>query len=97
MNPANESSNGQSQPLRLNFDSGTLVVEGLATDQESTLPGVRFDLRTRQFRAKRSGTVPSSSICGSRNWITPTLRGPISHLRGSSRSPRTRFLTRSRA
>ncbi len=52
MNPADESTNGKSQPLRLTFDGGTLVVEGLAADQEPPLPGVRFDQRTRQFRAE---------------------------------------------
>ena len=42
----------RSQPLRLLFDAGTLVVEGLREDDERSLPGVKFDPRTRQFRAE---------------------------------------------
>jgi superfamily II DNA or RNA helicase len=51
MNAAAETSNGKSEPLRLSFDEGTLIVEGLAADGETTLPGVKFDARTRQYRA----------------------------------------------
>jgi superfamily II DNA or RNA helicase len=39
------------QKLRLVFDAGTIIVEGLAEDHELALPGVKFDPRTRQFRS----------------------------------------------
>ena len=38
--------------MRLAFDAGTLVVEGLREDEEHGLPGVKYDFRTRQFRAE---------------------------------------------
>jgi superfamily II DNA or RNA helicase len=52
MNPAAETSNGKSQPLRLSFEEGTLTVEGLPADRDPALPGVKFDARTLQFRAQ---------------------------------------------
>ena len=53
MTALGESLNGHSaQPLRLAFDAGTLVVEGLREDEEHGLPGVKYDFRTRQFRAE---------------------------------------------
>ena len=52
MKPAVDATNGQSQPLRLVFDAGTLVVEGARAEDEPNLPGVKFDYRTRQFRAE---------------------------------------------
>jgi superfamily II DNA or RNA helicase len=52
MKAAGELTNGQGQPLRLLFDAGTLVVEGPSAEQEPNLPGVKFDFRTRQFRAE---------------------------------------------
>src|SRR5262245_60864595 len=52
MRPVGESANGHGQPLRLAFDAGTLVVEGLREDDAHGLPGVRYDFRTRQFRAE---------------------------------------------
>jgi superfamily II DNA or RNA helicase len=53
MTALGESPNGHSaQPLRLAFDAGTLVVEGLREDEEHGLPGVKYDFRTRQFRAE---------------------------------------------
>jgi superfamily II DNA or RNA helicase len=52
MNPGAETTNGRSQLLRLSFEEGTLIVEGLPADREPALPGVKFDLRTRQFRAQ---------------------------------------------
>ena len=39
------------RPLRLAFDAGTLVVEGLP-ERRPGLPGVKFDFRTKQFRAE---------------------------------------------
>ncbi|WP_337174827.1 DEAD/DEAH box helicase family protein [Paludisphaera sp.] len=39
-------------PLRLVFDRGTVVVEGLAEGQEAPLPGVQFDPRTGSYRAQ---------------------------------------------
>jgi superfamily II DNA or RNA helicase len=38
--------------LRLAFDEGTVLVEGLPEGAASGLPGVEFDHRTRQFRAQ---------------------------------------------
>ena len=52
MSSAGETTNGQGQSMRLLFDAGTLVVEGLTADEEPNLPGVKFDFRTRQFRAE---------------------------------------------
>ena len=40
------------QKLRLVFDAGTLLIEGLAEDNELALPGVKFDHRIRRFRAE---------------------------------------------
>ena len=45
------SRNGSS-PLRLSFDAGTLVVEGLDKDEDPGLPGVKYDPRTKVFRAE---------------------------------------------
>ncbi len=53
MSTLGESPNGHANlPLRLAFDEGTLVVEGPREDDEPGLPGVKFDFRTRQFRAE---------------------------------------------
>ena len=52
MSAAADPTNGQTPPLRLLFDAGTLVVEGPSADEEPNLPGVKFDPRTRQFRAE---------------------------------------------
>ena len=55
MKPAGDTAaaaNGQRQLLRLAFDAGTLVVEGLPEADEPGLPGVKFDFRTKQFRAE---------------------------------------------
>lgn len=41
-----------SDPLRLFFDAGTLIVEGLSEGDDRGLPGVKFDARTRNFRAE---------------------------------------------
>jgi superfamily II DNA or RNA helicase len=51
MSAAGNSTNGQGSPLRLLFDAGTLVVDGLKAEVEHNLPGVKFDSRTSQFRA----------------------------------------------
>ena len=40
------------RPLRLAFDRGTVVVEGLADGGEAGLPGVRYDPRTKLHRAE---------------------------------------------
>jgi superfamily II DNA or RNA helicase len=40
------------RPLRLVFDRGTVIVEGLAEGQEAPLPGVQFDPRTGSHRAQ---------------------------------------------
>ncbi len=52
MSAAVENTNGQSSPLRLLFDAGTLIVEGSEAGEEPGLPGVRFDARTHQLRAE---------------------------------------------
>ena len=46
------SSGTGSGPLRLTFDAGTLVVEGLDKDQDPGLPGIQYDPRTKVFRAE---------------------------------------------
>jgi superfamily II DNA or RNA helicase len=38
--------------LRIVFEEGTLLIEGLPEGAESGLPGVKFDHRTRRFRAE---------------------------------------------
>ena len=38
--------------LRLIFDAGTLIVEGLAEGDDPGLPGVKYDFRTKVFRAE---------------------------------------------
>jgi superfamily II DNA or RNA helicase len=52
MSSAGDPTNGQSQSLRLLFDGGTLIAEGIAANEEPDLPGVKYDNRTRQFRAE---------------------------------------------
>jgi superfamily II DNA or RNA helicase len=52
MTPAGLATDKESEPLRLLFDGGTLVVEGLSGPDDAVLPGVKYDLRTRQFRAE---------------------------------------------
>ncbi|MGC8644472.1 MAG: DEAD/DEAH box helicase family protein [Isosphaeraceae bacterium] len=39
-------------PLRLLFDAGTLVVEGLSEGDDRGLPGIKFDSRIGNFRAE---------------------------------------------
>jgi superfamily II DNA or RNA helicase len=39
-------------PLRLLFDAGTLIVEGANKDDDPRLPGVKYDFRTKDFRAE---------------------------------------------
>jgi superfamily II DNA or RNA helicase len=51
MSAAGNSTNGQGSPIRLLFDAGTLVVDGPKAEDDPNLPGVKFDARTRQFRA----------------------------------------------
>ena len=38
--------------MRLVFDEGTLIVEGLREGEDPGLPGVKYDYRTRDFRAE---------------------------------------------
>jgi len=52
MNSAGDPTNGKSQSLRLLFDGGTLIAEGISANEEPDLPGVKYDNRTRQFRAE---------------------------------------------
>jgi superfamily II DNA or RNA helicase len=51
MSAAGNSTNGQGSPIRLLFDAGTLVVDGPKAEDDPNLPGVKFDSRTRQYRA----------------------------------------------
>ncbi|MHB1560911.1 MAG: DEAD/DEAH box helicase [Isosphaeraceae bacterium] len=39
-------------PLRLVFEAGTLIVEGLSEGDDSPPPGLKYDFRTRQYRAE---------------------------------------------
>jgi superfamily II DNA or RNA helicase len=41
-----------SPKLRISFEAGTLLVEGLPEGDAQGLPGIQFDFRTRQFRAE---------------------------------------------
>ncbi|WP_165250650.1 DEAD/DEAH box helicase family protein [Paludisphaera soli] len=43
---------GETAPLRLAFDRGTVVVEGLPEHDGSGLPGLRYDPRTKLHRAE---------------------------------------------
>lgn len=52
MNGAAEPDPELSQPLRLVFDGGTVLVEGLPEGDSRGLPGVRFDPRAGLFRAE---------------------------------------------
>jgi superfamily II DNA or RNA helicase len=52
MSAPEDPSNGQSAPLKLVFEAGTLIVQGPPAGEEPNLPGVKFDPRTRQFRAE---------------------------------------------
>jgi superfamily II DNA or RNA helicase len=49
--PADAARDGEA-PLRLVFDQGTLIIEGLSEDDEPNLPGVKFDPRAGVFRAE---------------------------------------------
>jgi superfamily II DNA or RNA helicase len=51
MSAAGNSTNGQGSPIRLLFDAGTLVVDGPKAEDDPNMPGVKFDSRTRQYRA----------------------------------------------
>ena len=103
MSAVGESPNGQAtapgdRPLRLVFDAGTLVVEGLREDDEPGLPGVKFDFRTRQFRAEAIWYRTIVEHLRQAEAAVPrTPRGRTSRPRGGSRSPRRRSRTRSRA
>ena len=39
-------------PLRLSFDAGTLIIEGPGEGDDPGLPGVKYDFRTKEFRAE---------------------------------------------
>jgi superfamily II DNA or RNA helicase len=52
MSPIASTADGNGSPLRLVFDQGTLVIEGLPEGEEPNLPGVQFDPRTGVFRAE---------------------------------------------
>ncbi len=52
MNSGGEVNNDNGPSMRLLFEAGTLVVAGPTADQDPNLPGVKFDSRTRQFRAE---------------------------------------------
>src|SRR5262245_7529662 len=51
MSTAEEQPQGVQAALRLSFDQGTIVVEGLPEGEDGGLPGLQFDHRTRQHRA----------------------------------------------
>lgn len=52
MSPIAAVPQGEQDPLRLRFDQGTVVIEGLPEGEEPHLPGVKFDPRTGEFRAQ---------------------------------------------
>ena len=83
--------------MRLVFDAGTLVVEGLREDDEPGLPGVKFDFRTRQFRAEAIWYRTIVEHLRQAEAAVPGRRAGLRAVRrGGSRSPRRRFRTRSR-
>ena len=47
-------SSGEARPIRLRFESGTLLVDGLTEADRDTpgIPGIKFDFRTQEFRAE---------------------------------------------
>src|SRR5947209_10182427 len=49
---SNDSSLIDDSPLRLTFEGGTLLVEGLPEDDTRGLPGLRFDPRAGMHRAE---------------------------------------------
>lgn len=49
--PTSTTPNG-GHPIRLTFDQGTLVIDGLPEGEEPDLPGVKFDPRAGVFRAQ---------------------------------------------
>ena len=98
MSAAGESTNGQGPPLRLLFDAGTLVVEGPGAAEDPHLPGVKFDFRTRQFRAEAIWyRTIVEHVRQTQAGLLRTTRVRIEPRRGGSRSPRRRFRIRSRA
>jgi superfamily II DNA or RNA helicase len=44
--------NGNGSPIRMTFDGGSLVLDGLAEENAHGIPGVLYDHRTRQLRAQ---------------------------------------------
>jgi superfamily II DNA or RNA helicase len=48
MNPAGDSV----QPIKLVFEAGTLIATGLPEGDDQGIPGLKFDFRTRHFRAE---------------------------------------------
>jgi superfamily II DNA or RNA helicase len=43
---------GNPRPLRLSYDAGTLIVEGLSEGSDPGLPGLTYDPRTKVYRAE---------------------------------------------
>ncbi len=82
--------------MRLVFDAGTLIVEGLAEGDEPGLPGIKYDHRTKVFRAEAIWYRSLVEHLRQRGIAYTDRRGPTIACPGSSRSPRRRFPTRSR-
>ena len=52
MSSTGETTNGQGPSMCLLFEAAILVIEGPTADEDPNLPGVKYDFRTRQFRAE---------------------------------------------
>ena len=78
MSSAGETTNGQGQSLRLLFDAGTLIVEGMAADEDPNLPGVKFDFAPASSAPRRSGIARSWSTSARTSSPTQTRRVPTS-------------------
>ena len=69
------SRNDAGPSLRLVFDAGTLIVEGLAEGDEPGLPGVKYDHATKVFRAEAIWYRSLVEHIRSRKSLTPTGAG----------------------
>ena len=69
--------------LRLVFDAGTIVIEGLAEGDAPGLPGVKFDHRTRRFRAEAIWYRPIvEHLLDQEDPVTSTTPAPTSRRSG---------------
>ena len=96
MSSAGDPTNGQSQSLRLLFDGGTLIAEGIAANEEPDLPGVKLDNRTRQFRAEAIWYRTIVEHIRKNKRLIRTGRAPTSRPTGGCSWPKPLFRIRSK-